>query len=72
MAIQVRFNHLGMLALTILRLPPGLQPVGSECGDNVLDTMAARVLRQLIVRLRRVTHKALLLLLVNERQTGGS
>lgn len=60
-----------MFVLTILRLPPGLQSVGSERGDDVLDTMAAHLLRQLIIRLRRVTHKALLLLLVNERQRGG-
>lgn len=60
-----------MLALTVLRLPPGLQPVGSERGDHVLYAMVARLLHQLVVRLRRVTHEALLLLLVDERRGGG-
>lgn len=55
-----------MLVLTVLRLPPGLQSVGGERGDDVLDAMAARLLRQLIIRLHGVTCKALLLLLVNE------
>lgn len=52
--------------LTVLRLPPGLQPVGGERGDDVLDAMVARLLLHLIVRLRRVTREALRLLLVNE------
>lgn len=58
---------LWMLVLTVLRLPPGLQSVGSERGDDVLDAMALRLLRQLIVRLRGVAREALLLLLVVER-----
>lgn len=60
-----------MLVLTILRLPPGLQSVGSERGDDVLDAMALGLLRQLIVRLRGVAHEALLLLLDVERWGGG-
>lgn len=55
-----------MPVLTVLGLPPGLQPVGGERGDDVLDAMVARLPLQLIVRLRRVTCKALRLLLVNE------
>lgn len=61
---------LWMLVLTVLRLPPGLQSVGSERGDDVLDAMALRLLRQLIVRLRGVAREALLLLLVVERWGG--
>lgn len=50
-------------ALTVLRLPPRLQPVGRERGDDVLDAVALGLLRLLAVRLRGVAHEALLLLL---------
>lgn len=55
-----------MPVLTVLGLPPGLQPVGGERGDDVLNAMVTRLLLQLIVRFRRVARKALCLLLVNE------
>lgn len=55
-------------ALTVLRLPPGLQPVGGKGGDHVLDPVVAHRLRLLLVGLSRVAHKALFLLLVEDTQ----
>lgn len=56
------------LALTVLRLPPGLQPVGGEGGDHILDAMVAHLPRLLHVGLHRIAHKALFLLLVKDTQ----
>lgn len=55
------------LALTVLGLPPGLQSVGGEGGDHVLDPMVAH-LRLVLVGRHRIAHKALFLLLVNDTQ----
>ena len=52
--------------LTILRLPPGLEAVGGEGGDQVFDAVAGRVVQPLIIHLPGVTHKTLLLLLQRE------
>lgn len=56
-----------MAVLTVLRLPPRLQPVGRERGDDVLDAVALGLLRLLVVRLRGLAHEALLLLLWGRR-----
>lgn len=60
-----------MAALTVLRLPPRLQPVGRERGDDVLDAVALGLFRLLAVRLRGVAHEALLLLLWGSRGGDG-
>lgn len=54
-------------ALTVLRLPPRLEPVGRERGDDILDAVALGLFRLLAVRLRGVAHEALLLLLLGEQ-----
>lgn len=58
--------------VTVLGLPPGLQPVGTKCGDDVFNLVAVVVIGQLIVIwCCWVAHKALLLLLVKKnKQTG--
>ena len=49
--------------LTIFRLPPGFEAVGSERGNDVLDTVSIGLVGLFHVAPGGVTNKALLLLL---------
>lgn len=60
-----------LAALTVLWLPPRLQPVGRKCGDDILNAVALGRFRLRAVRLGGVAHEALLLLLWGSRGGDG-